>query len=118
MAQVYQGKPISTRVERIPTFSALNRTAGKFFRSLARSGEACEKSRLSDRGDSLVLKVCSAHKQFQAITQELDPDLYHELNLLQSEVRANEAAVRTRWLFNGIHLFMLQTLAGGNKSWL
>ena len=69
-------------------------------------------------GDSLVLKICSADKQFQAIKQELDPDRYHELNLLQSEARANEVAVRTRWLFNGIHLFMLETLAGGNKSLL
>jgi hypothetical protein len=67
-------------------------------------------------GDSLVLKICSADKQFHAITQELDPDLQNELNLLQSEARANEAAVRTRWLFNGIHLFMLETLAWGNKS--
>jgi hypothetical protein len=47
---VYQGKPLSTRIERIPTFSALNRTAGMFFRSLERSGEACQKSRLSDQG--------------------------------------------------------------------
>jgi hypothetical protein len=56
--------------------------------------------------DTLVLNVCYANKQFQPIKLELDADLQEVLTILQDEVRTNEVAVVTEWVFKGFNLFM------------
>ncbi len=68
--------------------------------------------------DTLVLNVCYADKQFQAINQELTEDMQSELNLLQGAARLNETPVITRWAFKGIHLFKQEKGSWGQWRWL
>src|SRR5690349_11479435 len=68
--------------------------------------------------DTLMLNICYADQQYQPFKQELAENLQQELETLQQEARELEEAVPSRWVFQGITLYMQPKGSRGPWRWI